>query len=423
MGTFSAADPAPQPHTASELFVGRQPILDRAQRLHAYELLFRTSGGNHAAVTNDLQATATVITNAFSELAIGRVLGPHRGFINLDRRLLLSDVIEILPKGQVVLELLETIEPDHEVVARCRDLRQKGYTLALDDIVQLGPAYEELLPFIDIVKVDLHGIERRNLSALARQIRRLGKTALAEKVDSHEQMEYCRDLGFDLFQGYFFAKPEVIKGRKLDHAQMVLMNLMTLIEQDADSDRLVDSFKLQPGLSLNLLRLTNSAACGLGVRVTSLRHAITVLGRRQLMRWLQLLLFVGEAPPAENPLLQLAASRGRLMELLTFEIDHKAGVLGEHAFMTGILSLTPALLGQPIEEIVAGLPIGAEVEAALLKQAGLLGALLALVQKIELEAGVVDAAALAKLRLSTDSLNSSIARAIAWANELGYERG
>lgn len=423
MDTFSVADPAPQPHTASELFVGRQPIVDRAQRLHAYELLFRTSGGNHAAVTDDVQATATVITNAFSELAIGRVLGPYRGFINLDRRLLLSDTIEFLPKGQVVLELLETIEPDHEVVARCRELRQKGFTLALDDIVQLGPAYEELLPFIDIVKVDLHGVERRNLSALARQIHRLGKTALAEKVDSHEQMEYCRDLGFDLFQGYFFAKPEVIKGRKLDHSQIVLMNLMTLIEQDADSDRLVDIFKLQPGLSLNLLRLTNSAACGLGVRVTSLRHAITVLGRRQLVRWLQLLLFIGEAPPAENPLLQLAASRGRLMELLTFEIDHEAGVLGEHAFMTGILSLTPALLGQSIEEIVASLPIAAEVEAALLKQAGLLGALLALVQEIELEAGVVDAAALAKLRLSTDSLNSSVARAIAWANELGYERG
>lgn len=414
--------PAVPPAACLEVFLGRQPILDREQKLCAYELLFRNSLVNQASVLDDVQATATVISNVFGELSIAGALGPYRGFINVDRRMLFSDTIELLPKASVVLELLETIEVTPEVVARCRELHAAGFVLALDDVVQLGPTYAELLDVVEIVKVDLKAVDRTQLAALTAQILRLGKTALAEKVDSREEMEHCRRLGFDLFQGYFFARPVIIQGKKLNHSQLALLRLMALLQADAESSVIENTFKQEPGLTLNLLRLANSVASGLSVKATSLRHAITVLGRRQLQRWLQLLLYTTGHPPGVNPLLQLAATRGRLMELLAEKISSSERGFVDNAFMTGILSLTPALLNQQIEDIVGGLNLAAEVQAGLFQRSGRLGEMLCLVEALEDE----NLARLPELLervpgISASDVNHALTRAIAWANDIGLE--
>jgi EAL and modified HD-GYP domain-containing signal transduction protein len=237
-------------------------------------------------------------------------------------------------------------------------------------------------------------------------------------------MQRCHDLGCDYFQGYYFARPVIIQGRKLDHSQLALLNLINLIVADAETPQIEEVFKREPGLTLNLLRLTNSVACGLSVRVTSLRHAITLLGRRQLQRWLQLLLFTAGAANGLSPLLQLAATRGRLMELLAARISAEDRGLADHAFMTGILSLTPALLGQPIEHILESLTLHREVQEALCRYSGRLGDLLALAELLEDNPHADSAPVenlLQRMPLRPAEINLQVVKAMAWANGIARE--
>lgn len=416
---------------ASDIYLGRQPILDRSQRIVAYELLFRSSLRNFADVTDQALATATVIANAFSQLSIGDALGDCRGFINVDEEMLFTGFLDVLPRHAVVLEILETVRITPAIVDRCRTLRDAGFTLALDDVAQLGPETRELLPLVDIVKVDLHALAADALPALAQQIRALGLRALAEKVDTPEQAKHCLDLGFDLFQGYYYAKPKIIKGRKLDQSQLTLLRVMNLVLADAEDREIEAVLKPQPGLMLSLLRLTNSVAVGSPVAIRSLRQAISVLGRRQLLRWLQLLLYssAGPAGAVPSPLLVTAAARARLMENLAAHLSPRDAAFADRAFMTGILSLTPALLGMPLEEIVPQLALDAESLAALgvpVPRRGRLGELLELAERLEADAASpAPAAPMPALTvpagLDAQAINTSLAQALAWANGVGRD--
>jgi c-di-GMP-related signal transduction protein len=406
-----------------ELYLGRQPILDRQQRLVAYELLFRTGTANYADVTDGAMATATVIVNAFSELSVGDALGEHRGFINVDEEFLFSDLLELLPRESVILEILETVPPTETVIQRCRELRAKGFTLALDDVVQLTPEFKPLVDLADIIKVDLPPLPKEELARLVGRLKPLGKKLLAEKVDSREQMELCLELGFSLFQGYYFAKPTVIAGKKLSHSQVALLKLMSLIMGDADTVEIEAIFKTEPGLIMNLLRLTNSVGAGMLIRITSLRHAITILGRRQLQRWLQLLLYASGSPlGVTDPLLQLAATRGRTMELLAGHLRQGNADFTDQAFMTGIMSLMPALIGLPITEIIAPLGIAAEVHAALCEGRGPLGDLLRLTELSEQGDPAEIAHHLESLpEIDPEALNRCVTRSLAWAGDIARE--
>lgn len=409
---------------SDQLFLGRQPILDRNQRLYAYELLFRNGQRNAADVTDGVQATATVVANAFSELGVSDALGDCRGFINVDLEFLFNDVIELLPRQSVVLEILETVPPTEAVVARCKLLKDAGFTLALDDVIQIGPEYADLLALVEIVKVDIQPLSRVELMKLAIQLKPMKKLLLAEKVDSREQMEQCLKLGFDLFQGYYFAKPTIIAGRKLDHSQLSLIKLLGLLLGDADTNELEEAFKPEPGLTVNLLRMTNSVGAGATMEITSLGHAITVLGRRQLQRWLQLLVFAsGRQEGTANPLLVLAATRGRLMELLAEALRPNDPAFVDQAFMTGIMSLMPALVNLPIEEIVAPLSLAAPVQEALCAGNGPLGALLKLAEASETGDLALLADSLSVLPgLNLKNVNLAQTQALGWAAGLAVEK-
>lgn len=406
-----------------QLFLGRQAILDRDQQLIAYELLFRTGTRNVAEFTDGVQATATVIANAFSELGVEAALGKCRGFINVDEQFLFSDMLELLPRHCVVLEILETVPPTPAVVERCKALKAAGYTLALDDVIQLQPEFAELLSLVEIVKVDIQLLSPIELMQLVIKLKPLGKQLLAEKVDSREQMEQCLKLGFSLFQGYYFARPTIIAGRKLDHSQLALMKLMGLLLGDADTTELEIALKPQPGLTVNLLRMTNSVGSGTRETITSLRHAITVLGRRQLQRWLQVLLFAsGKQQATSNPLLLIAATRGRLMELLAGEMRSSDEAFADQAFMAGIMSLMPALIGLPIGEIIAPLGLNSALREALCDGGGALGELLRLA--ISSETGELEQLAVNLARLpglSPQALNHAQTSALHWANSIGQE--
>ena len=408
---------------ADQLFLGRQPILDREQRLFAYELLFRNGNRNAADITNGVQATATVIANAVSELGVEAALGSCRGFINVDEEFLFSDMLELLPRQSVVLEILETVPPTPAIIERCIALKAAGFTLALDDVVQLEPRFAELLSLVEVVKVDIQPLSRVQLMQLVMKLKPMGKQLLAEKVDSREQMEQCLKLGFTLFQGSYFAKPTIISGKKLDHSQLSLMKLMGLLLSDAATAEIEAALKPEPGLTINLLRMTNSVGAGCTEKITSLGHAITVLGRRQLQRWLQLLVFAsGSQAGSSNPLLMLAATRGRLMELLAADLRPGDGAFADQAFMAGIMSLMPALVGLPIADIVAPLGLATAVRDAVCDGSGMLGDMLHLAESSE--SGDIDQLTgnLTRLPgLTPKRLNRAQTSALQWAISITQE--
>lgn len=366
--------------------LGRQPILDRNNQLVAYELLFRHADGiNQAMVTDDFLATAHVIQNTFTQFGLDKVLGKRLGFINVNADLLLSDVLELLPAQQVVLEILETVEITPRIIDRCIELRGMGFQLALDDIVDIGPQHHAILPHIQYVKLDLLGSTSWQISRAVQALHRYPVKLLAEKIDSVEQRDRCMQLGFDLFQGYFFAKPCIMSGKKPSPSQTALLRLLGLAHSDAENSEIETAFKLSPDLTISLLKLVNAVGNGAVHKIDSVGRAITMLGRRQLARWIQLLVFTQEGGQggAGSPLAQTAAIRGKLMELLAQKQYPANKTLHEQAFMVGMLSLLDALFNQPLPELIATLNLSDNVRDALLQQQGILGQLLAKAQAME----------------------------------------
>ena len=403
-------------------FVGRQAIVDRDRRVVAYELLYRSSSTATVADFDEQNVAAVrVIANTFATLGEETVLGGNLGFFNVTREVLLSETIHALPKERVVIELLEQIEADREVVARCRALREAGYQIALDDWVHEDPRVG-LLPCADIVKVDLPSVAKRDLRRVVRSLREGGKQLLlAEKVETQQEFETCHGLGFDRFQGYFFARPTVLEGVAIDPSQTTLLRLLQQISVGTDTAAIVESFKQDAKLGLNLIRLVNTAGNAVRVRLESIDDGVRTLGMRQLSRWISVLLFAGgRQGGARDPLLTLAAHRGRLMELLV-EAAKKKGVLRierERAFLVGMLSLVDALLGRPIESIVQDLRLGPDIAQALTQHEGELGRLLSLAVAAERGDMVAIEGELEWLELSVAELQQHDHAAYAWLHDL-----
>lgn len=404
-----------------QIFLGRQPILDRRQNIVAYELLFRAGHSAAANVVDDMAASAHVITHAFTELGVATVLGKHKGFINVHTDLLMSDMLELLPKDKVVVELLETIEITPAVVERCKQLKAMGFTLALDDYTGLDAQYEALFDLMEVIKLDYPLVDKGNLANIVQRLKKWPVKLLAEKIEDREQADLCLNLGFDLFQGYFYARPAILTGKRADPSKLALLRLIGLVLSDAETTDIERVLQHDPSLTYKLLRLVNSVAMGLTQKVSSLRHAIVVLGRRQLQRWVQLLMFVPNSGQTDNPLLQLAATRGKLMELLAQVQAQRDKDYQDRAFIAGILSLLDTLLGMPMEEIAEQINLAPDIKLALLQREGMLGELLELAEKIERS----DFAAVGELLdvtgLQVSDLLQAQMEAMRWANDVSEE--
>jgi len=411
---------------SEEIFIGRQPIIDRHQQLFAYELLFRSSRQkNSAEVLDNLSATTNVIMHAFADLGIEAALGSYKGFINCDESLLISDMLEALPSDKIVLEVLETVEVTPAIVERCKELKARGFTIALDDFIKYEDKYKPLLEVIEIVKVDIMPLDQASLTEATRALRKWPLTLLAEKVDSQEQAAFCNKLGYELFQGYYFAKPTIIAGKKLNLSQLALLQLLGLVLADGEVPEMEKVLKHEPGLTMNLMRLTNSVATGVRTKVTSMRHAIQVLGMRQLQRWLQLLLYTNPAGGNNSiagPLLQLAATRGRLMELMAAKLRPGDRKFEDHGFMSGIMSLMPTLMGIPMEEILRTVNFGDDVRDALEARGGTLGTMLGLTEALEGSDIQLCHDLTEKLSgIDAGVVNACLTQALTWANNIGKE--
>lgn len=366
-------------------FLGRQPILDIRQEIVGYELLFRSSEKNYSDFENQNHACMSVISSALSGFGFNEILGDKAGFINITEEVLFSELVELLPHEQTILEILETVRLSEETRLRCLSLKSQGYRIALDDHV-FGAEHLELYRFVDIVKIDILETLPDALPDIAAHLLNFSVQLLAEKVETMEQFNDCVGLGFQLFQGYFFARPVVLKQKRLEPSKIAMLRLLGNLHADADFGTIEESFRTAPELSFNLLKLVNSVCTGLREKIRSLRHAIMILGLDKLRRWVQLAIFASsDSRGINNPLLEMAAVRGRLMEFLVMERHAlpRNSEKVEAAFMTGILSLVDVLMDTSIDVIVNELGLSDDISEALLNREGELGTLLSLAETLE----------------------------------------
>lgn len=412
--------------TNQTIYLARQPIVDADRELIGFELLFRDTARNAAAPTDNVLATSTVIANAVAEIGLDQVIGSVDGYLNVDSQFVFSDLIETLPAGRIVLELLESTIADQPIIDRITELRHRGYRVAVDDFFGNFDDLDALLAAVDMVKIDFQRLDSLLVPVIVELLRKHEVTLLAAKVETPEQFRQARELGITLFQGYHFAHPQLMSAKRTKPAKLALLRLLALTMEDAETRRIEDEFKHHPALTVNLLRLVNSSALARRQVVTSLRHALILLGRRQLRIWLQLLLYTADRAnrSLNSPLLQLAAGRGKLMELVAARDEGTQSGLADLAFMTGVLSLMDVLLEMPMDEVLRELNVPVPVEAALLRGEGLLGDLLTLNRRIEHDDRQGIGAALQRLGggLDAGELVGLQLAAYRWANEIAEAR-
>lgn len=368
-----------------EVYLGRLPILDNKQNLVAYELLFRSDQHNVVTITDNSAASANVIIDTYGQLGIENVIGKRRGFIKVDDKLLLNDTICMLPKKHVVLEILRSVDINDEIIQRCSFLKQKGYQLALSNVTHLDARFDRIMPLINVVKINITALSQQDLLSLVKRLRRWPVLLLAEKVESQEIARNCIALNFQMLQGFYFAKPEIISGKRIDPSKLSLLKLLLLVVRDSEVSDIENELKYQPGLSYNLLRMVNSAANGLPSTINSIKRAIMILGRKQLQRWVQILLYAAKQRDGgtSDALMQTATVRGKLLESIAIADRPHDKNHQDRAFMVGVLSLLDTLLGIEMSELVGTLSIQKDMSEALLTRRGSLGYQLALIEAYE----------------------------------------
>jgi EAL and modified HD-GYP domain-containing signal transduction protein len=419
MTDSASLDQASQPLRLRNFYLARQPMLDRNQALFAYELLFRSTPNNSAEIDTDLAATSAVLAHA-AQLGLPRAVGDACAFLNVDTEVLMSDIFAFLPRERTVIELVGSVEATEPVLWRLAELSGHGFRFAAEASVH-GSRLGRLLPLLDYVKIDLRAMPVVTMLSLVPRLRGTGKRLIAEKVESQAEYKTCLDLGFDYFQGFYFAKPSVIAGRKLSPSQLALVELMNLVVSDADNSVIERAIKRDVTLSINLLRIVNTPAAGLRQRIDSLSQALIVVGRRQLQRWLQIMLYAepGNHGHTQTSLLMLASTRARLLELLAGRLRPGQRHVADMAFTVGIMSLMDALFCVPMADLVEQIPVSDEVAQALLRRSGFFGELLRLAESFErMEEGDDMLPALGELAASGDDLIELEMAAFEWSGQV-----
>lgn len=374
--------PASTPTTSSETaFVGRQPIFDAELNVFAYELLFRSGDQNKAVITDGDQATASVLLSTFTDIGLDTIVGSKRAFINLTRNLLLGTNLSCLPADRVVLEILEDIEPDAEVVLAAERLVREGYTIALDDFVY-RPELEPLIDIADIVKIEFPLIPAADLPSHIAKLRQLGvRTILAEKLETQEEFELCKNLGCDLFQGYFFSRPQVISQRRTSVNIAAIVRLVSELQNPEITVGEVEAIiQTDANLSFKLLRFVNSANAATTRTIESLKQATTLMGIARLRSLASMLLLTGIDEGKPQELINLAMIRGKMCELLATRTGQ---VRPDRYYTLGLLSVMDAMLDKPMKEVIPLLPLADDMNDALLNYAGEMGAILRCVVDFE----------------------------------------
>lgn len=407
------------------VFIGRQPILNTKNEIVAYELLYRSGTENYADVVNDISATAQVLINTMINIGVKSLLGGKLGFINTNETILMADILEPLNKKLFVLEILEDTVVDAPLMNKVNTMFEEGYTFALDDFIfseKTIKYFNWVFDKLTYVKVDLSQNTPETIKNKLGIFRHYPNIKLlAEKVETIEDFNFYKRLGFEYFQGYYFAKPTIITGRSLDPEKLAVMEMVSLIEKNEDIEILEKAFRQYPEMTINLLKFINSAAIFTRSKITSVRQAIALLGQKKLMQWLILMLYAGSSTSVKNsnPLFQVASQRAKIMENIVQQVTGKKDrSIMDEAFLVGLLSKLDVLFQIPLEQILGDLNMAPEIQSAILERKGILGNLLTLVEKAELNRTMEINLLLKDLHLSLAEFTNASIDGYVWAGSM-----
>lgn len=400
--------------TSKTPLFARQPIFDKQQNVVAYELLFRHSDENYSDIIDGDQASSHVLLNTFGDRKLESVIGNHKAYINFTRKLLRSP--PDLPREKIVIEVLENIEPDDEVIDDLRKLKEAGYEIALDDFF-INRQTMRLVRFADIIKIDVLTVKEDQLQRYIEVLKPLNITLLAEKIEDYEMLEHCKTLGFDLFQGYFLCKPEIIRGVKISANRTAILRLIAALNtENASHNEIVEAVSSDAGLSYKILKLVNSAAIGLARQIESLSQAVSLLGLDKIKNWATYILMASnQNKPRELSVISLC--RAKLCEHLGQHLHGRD--FAQTCFTVGLLSNLDSFLDIPMRDLNDELSLSKNVEDALLEGKGLEGLLLATARLWE--RGDWETIAWDKLKASgieAEKLNEWYTESLAWAVQL-----
>jgi c-di-GMP phosphodiesterase len=393
-----------------DIFIGRQGIFDGNMGIFGYELLYRSSTNNSAGNFNGDHATSLVVVNTFMEMGLDQVVGAHLAFINLTRNFLTGELPLPFPKDKVILEVLEDITIDAELVEGIRALAQQGYTIALDDCVY-SECLVKLLEFAHIVKIDIQALGMDKVREHVEKFRRHPVKLIAEKIETQQEFDLCRDLGFDYYQGYFLCLPRVLTGQSIPDNKLSILRLLSQLQDpNTPPSELEKIISQDLSLSYKLMRYINSAFFALPRKVESIQQALVYIGNRAIKTWVTLLVMRGiEDKP--SALTNTALARARMCEQLAIKNNARDP---ETYFTVGLFSVVDAMMDVPMERVLNALPFTDDVRSALLLHQGPLGA--ALSCTIAYERGDWNRVAFGGL--VADVVASVYLDSIAWADEI-----
>ncbi|HHG74318.1 MAG TPA: EAL domain-containing protein [Persephonella sp.] len=397
----------------SEVYLGRQPILDRNIRIFGYELLFRDREENFAVIKDSIEATARVVMNLLTYMDFKEIINNKKGFINVSPEFLEGDFIDLLPENRIVLEISTLDKINKFVLDSISKVKEKGYQVALDN-VQFNELLTPLLEIVDYVKINIRNFSDIELKEIVDFLKKYSVKTIAVKVETEKDFLFTKELGFDYFQGFFFEKPTIKKEKKLPSYKLALLKVVKYAILEKSIEEISELIKGYPDLGYKLLRYVNSPYFYLRNKVHSIKQALSILGYSNIQKWAILQLFASEGGDIKsNPLLERAVIRGKMMEILVSKITSNIDQI-EKAYITGMISLIGSVLYRPLEEILNELYIDEEIKKAVLQNEGVLGSLLASI--IDLEKDNIEEARkkLESVRLGLEDLLSAELEAITY---------
>lgn len=394
----------------TDLFIGRQPIFDRQLSVIGYELLYRSGQKSVADFLDGDHATASVLSNTFMAFGLDNLVEDKLAFVNLTAPFLTGQYPLPGHHDRLVLEILEDTLLDSTMIQSIRQLSEQGYVLALDDVVDHRDV-ESLLDIVDLVKVDFMQVNRDRLPDQVTYYKTRGVELLAEKIETQEELNYCQELGFDYFQGYFLSKPVVMQHKKISTSRIIILQLLDKLEQKDIAFKEIEAIITHDvGLSFKLLRLINSAYFGTRSEISSIHQALSLLGLEQIRNWVSLLL-LSEADQKPVELIRAAMIRARMSEILASFLNLEKP---QTAFTVGLFSVLDALLDMSLEDIFSQIPLAQDVKQAIVSKEGILGNILSAV--IAYEAGNWDLVNCSSLK--TEDFQKSYLEAVLWSQKL-----
>lgn len=364
-----------------EVHVARQPIFDTEKKVIGYELLFRNGEDDFFPGMDVDQATADVINSSFFLKVVDDLTGGKKAFINFSPRFLKHEMMTMLPPQSLALELSENGEVDATVLAACKNLKEQGYMVVLDDFL-LRQQSDVLLQVADMVKVDFLKTQDAERRDIARKLAGTQVALLAEKIETYYDFKQAKEIGYRFFQGYFFGRPEVFSGRDIPGYTVNYLNMLREASRiDIDFDKLEQIFRRDVALSFKMLKFINSAFFGLRNKVSSVKQALVLLGRKEILKWISLLALQNMAQDKPDELVVLSLCRARFGELLAFQLGWSKK--SDQAFLVGLFSLVDAMLDRPMVDILRELPLDDDITVALLRGDNDLGRLHAMARHYE----------------------------------------